>query len=85
MSGEGRDLALDARLLAQERIVDALLRALALEQPNLLNTVRSILIDTEFTHSGKPGQEETVHEQIRNRIDRATRFATEHGVAQAPR
>lgn len=70
---------MDARFLAQERIVDALLRALALNQPDLLNAVRNILVDTEFTHTGKPGLYETVHQQIGNRIDQAARFADQHG------
>lgn len=73
----------DARFLAQERIVDALLRALAVNQPELLNAVRKVLIDTEFTHSGRPGQHETVHEQIRKRIDLAETFANEHGSVSA--
>jgi hypothetical protein len=72
---------LDARFLAQERIVDALLRALALKQPQLLTAVHNILIDTEFTHTGKPGQDETVHEQIRKRIEQAASFANQHGTA----
>ena len=72
----------DARFLAQERIVDALLRALALRQPELLNTVRNILVDTEFTHTGKPNQGETVHDQIRNRLALAASFADDHGTAQ---
>lgn len=75
---------MDARFLAQERIVDALLRALALKQPDLLNAVRAILIDTELTHSGKPSQHETVHQQIRKRIDLAETFADEHGAASTP-
>jgi hypothetical protein len=74
---------LDARFLAQERIVDALLRALALRQPHLLNTVRRILVDTEFTHAGKPEQFETVHEQIRRRLDGAAAFAAEQGAEPA--
>jgi hypothetical protein len=82
MSSSSEDTAQDARFLAQERIVDALLRALAIQQPELLNAVRSILIDTEFTHSGKPGEHETVHQQIRNRLDLASRFANAHGTAQ---
>ena len=69
--------AQDARALAQERILDAPLRALALEQPSLLER-RSVLIDTEFTHSGKPGLGDTVHEQIQSRIAMAEQFATEH-------
>lgn len=69
----------DARFLAQERIVDALLRALALRQPDLLSAVRAILTDTELTHSGKPDEHETVHQQIRKRIDLAASFADEHG------
>ncbi|MGH3428614.1 MAG: hypothetical protein ACRDQZ_13775 [Mycobacteriales bacterium] len=72
----------DARFLAQERIVDALLRALALEQPALLASVRSILIDTEFTHAGKPGEEQTVHQQIRARLQLAAAFAHAHGRGQ---
>ena len=71
--------ALEARTLAQERILDALLRALALEQPALLGRVRSILIDTEFTHVGRPGLEDTLHEQIQSRIAAAERFADDHG------
>ena len=71
--------SLAARTLAQERILDALLRALALEQPSLLERVRSILVDTEFTHAGKPGLDETLHEQIQSRINAAARFAGEHG------
>lgn len=69
----------DARFLAQERITDALLRALAMNSPDLLAAVRSILIDTEFSHSGKPGGHETVHEQIRKRLDAAAMFAAAHG------
>lgn len=75
----------DARFLAQERIVDALLRALAIEQPTLLQTVQAILVDTEFTHTGKPGQHETVHQQISQRIDMAARFAVDHGTNQITR
>ena len=77
-----KDQAQDARFLAQERIVDALLRALAIQQPQLLDTVRNILIDTEFTHAGKPEQHETVHEQIKSRLDQASGFAHAHGSAQ---
>ncbi len=76
--------AYDARFLAEERIVDALLRALALKQPALLDAVRSILVDTEFTHGGKPKQSETVHQQISKRIDEAQGFAAEHGSPQTP-
>ena len=71
--------ALEARTLTQERILDALLRALALEQPTLMERVRSILIDTEFTHTGKPGLDDTLHEQIQSRIRAAEQFAAEHG------
>ena len=74
---------LDARFLAQERIVDALLRALALTQPELLNAVRAVLVDTEFTHAGKPEQSETVHQQIRRRLAGASAFAADRGVAPA--
>lgn len=49
---EQSDRALEARTMSLERILDALLRALALEQPTLLERVRSILLDTEFTHAG---------------------------------
>jgi hypothetical protein len=72
-------IASDARFLAQERIVDALLRALALREPDLLEAVRNILLDTELTHSGKPPKGETVHEWIRKRLDFAAEFATTHG------
>ena len=83
MPGNLKDQAQDARFLAQERIVDALLRALAIQQPALLDTLRSVLIDTEFTHAGKPEQHETVHQQIKSRLDQASGFAHAHGVAQA--
>jgi len=74
-----KQLAQDARALAQERLMDALLRALALEQPHLLDRIRSVLVDTEYTHTGKPGQDESVHQQINGRIAAAARFAAEHG------
>jgi hypothetical protein len=77
-----KDVAQDARFLAQERIVDALLRALAIRQPELLDAVRSVLIDTEFTHAGKPDQHETVHQQIKSRLDQASGFASAHGTPQ---
>ena len=77
------DKALEARTLAQERILDALLRALALEQPALLERVRTVLADTEFTHAGRPGLDETLHEQIGNRIAAAECFAADHGAADA--
>ena len=70
--------AAEARQLAQERIVDALLRALAIEQPNLLHAVRAVLVDTEFTHSGKPDLDQTVHQQIQRRLKDATQFVREH-------
>lgn len=82
MPANPENTAQDARFLAQERIVDALLRALAIKQPELLNAVRSVLTDTEFTHPGKPGAHETVREQIRNRLDQASDFATTHGTDQ---
>ncbi len=82
MPSTSRDIAQDARFLAQERIVDALLRALAIQQPALLDAVRNILIDTEFTHSGKPEEHETVHQQIKSRLERASRFANAHGTPQ---
>ena len=82
MSQISKDLAQDARFLAQERIVDALLRALAIQQPQLLNAVRGILTDTEFTHPGKPQQQDTVHEQIKNRLELAEDFAAAHGTPQ---
>jgi hypothetical protein len=78
-----KDIAQDARFLAQERIVDALLRALALQQPALLEAVRNVLIDTEFTHTGKPEQHETVHQQIKSRLDLASSFASAHGTSQS--
>lgn len=62
--------------------MDALLRALAIQQPQLLDTVRAVLVDTEFTHAGKPEQHETVHQQIKNRLDHASKFAAAHGAAQ---
>lgn len=73
----------DARFLAQERIVDALLRALAIEQPRLLEAMREILIDTEFSHSGKPDDDSTTHQQIKGRLDDAANFAQAHGSAQS--
>ena len=82
MSSTSKDIALDARFLAQERIVDALLRALAIQQPELLSAVRSILVDTEFSHSGKPGEHETVHQQIKTRLELASQFADAHGTPQ---
>jgi len=82
MSSTSRDIAQDARFLAQERIVDALLRALAMQQPDLLNAVRTILIDTEFSHTGKPGEHQTVHQQIKSRLDLASQFADAHGIGQ---
>jgi hypothetical protein len=77
-----KDIAQDARLLAQERIVDALLRALAIQQPELLDAVRNVLTDTEFTHSGKPAWDETVYQQIKSRLDLAAKFANAHGASQ---
>jgi hypothetical protein len=68
--------------IAQERIVDASLRVLAIRQPELLDAVRGVLIDTEFTHAGKPEQHETVHQQIKSRRDQASRFANAHGASQ---
>jgi hypothetical protein len=85
MSTARRDISHDARFLAQERIVDALLRSLALQQPQLLQTLRDILVDTEFTHSGKPEPSETVHQQIDRRIDAAGQFAQAHGTDQKTR
>ena len=82
MSSTSTDIAQDARFLAQERIVDALLRALAIEQPRLLDAVRSILTDTEFSHVGKPGEQETVHQQIKSRLELAEQFASAHGTPQ---
>ena len=82
MASASDQTAHDARFLVQERIVDALLRAFALKEPELLTVIRSILIDTEFTHSGKPGEHETVREQIRNRLDLASDFANAHGTPQ---
>lgn len=82
MSSTSREAAQDARFLAQERIVDALLRALAIQQPELLNVVRTILTDTELTHPGKPEQSDTVHQQIRSRLERASQFAAAHGTPQ---
>jgi hypothetical protein len=83
MPPTSKDSAQDARFLAQERILDALLRALAIQEPGLLNTVRSILTDTEFSHAGKPGQEESVHHQIQSRLRLAAEFATAHGAPEA--
>ena len=78
MSDAPSPAAQDARFLAQERIVDALLRALALDQPQLLSTMRSILVDTQFTHVGKPDEDATVHQQIRNRLAAASEFSGAH-------
>ena len=79
MSLSEGEIAADARSLAQERILDALLKALALKQPDLLDAVRSILIETEFTHSGKPGVDQSVHQQIRTRLQAASFFLRNHG------
>lgn len=77
-----KEIRQDTRYLAQERIVDALLSALALQQPELLRTIRDILVDTELTHAGKPEASETVHQQITKRIENAAAFAETHGVVQ---
>lgn len=69
----------DVRFLAQERILDALLRALALEQPRLINTLKAVLSDTELTHTGKPDSSHGLHQQIRDRVDSAASFAADHG------
>ena len=69
----------DVRALAQERLFDALLRALAIEQPRLLSTLRDILVDTEFSHPGKPEVGQSVQQQIRARLEGATKFASDHG------
>jgi hypothetical protein len=50
----------------------------------LLNVVRNILTDTEFTHAGKPEQSETVHQQIRGRLERASQFAASRGERDWP-
>jgi len=83
MSSTSEETPEDTRFLAQERIVDALLRALAIRQPELLNAVRNILVDTEFTHPGKPEEHATVHEQIKSRLELASQFAVAHGASQA--
>jgi hypothetical protein len=44
--------------------------------------LRGILADTELTHAGKPAEDASVHEQIRNRIRMASAFAEAHGVGQ---
>lgn len=78
----------DVRALAQERLLDALLRALAIEQPRLLSTLRGILVDTEFTHPGKPEMGQSVHQQIRARLEGAAQFASDHGtevITRSPR
>jgi hypothetical protein len=82
MPATRKDRAQDARFLAQERIVDALLRALAIQEPALLSAVREILVDTELSHTGKPAEHETVHQQIKSRLDDASHFAKAHGVTQ---
>lgn len=69
----------DARFLAQERITEALLRALALNSPDLRAAVRAILVDTGFGHSGKPDSQETVHQQIRKRLGMAAAVAAAYG------
>lgn len=79
MPDDGAESA-DVRALAQERLLDALLRALAIEQPRLLATLRGILVDTEFTHPGKPEVGQSVHQQIRARLEGAAQFASDHGV-----
>ena len=63
--------------------MDALLAALALREPELLDAVRAVLVDTEFSHAGKPEQSETVHQQIRKRLNGASDFARRHGADSA--
>ena len=72
----------NVRFLAQERLLDALIRSLALDQPKLIATLRSILVDTEFTHPGKPDVDHGLHQQIRERIEAASGFAEKHGSGQ---
>ena len=72
----------NTRFLAQERILDALLRTLALEQPGLIGTLKNVLSDTEFTHSGRPDDSHGLHQQIRDRIEGALSFSREHGSEQ---
>ncbi len=78
------DAVQDARFLAQERIVDALLRALAIEQPKLLDAIRQILVETEFSHPGKPDQHDTVHQQIKHRLERAAQLPADQRAARRP-
>ncbi len=69
----------DARFTAQERILDALLRVLALRDPALLEAVKTVLLDTAFTHPGTPDEAETVQQQVRRRLTEARAFAEAHG------
>ena len=81
MSIDSSDLQ-NIRILAQERILDALLRTLALEQPRLISTLKGVLSDTEFTHSGRPDESHGLHQQIRDRIEGALKFSHDHGSEQ---
>ncbi|MBC6982218.1 hypothetical protein [Caulobacter sp. 17J80-11] len=75
--------AADARFLAQERIVDALIRVLSLRHPELLDELNDVLSDTAHTHAGTPSEDESVQHQVRRRLAEAQQFTSAYGGGRA--
>ncbi len=65
--------ASDVRLLAQERLLDAVLRVLAVRDPKFTDAVRGVLIDTVQTHEVTPTGTVTLH--VSQRLQAAEAFA----------
>jgi hypothetical protein len=63
----------DVRLLAQERLLDAVLRVLAVRDPKFTDAVRSVLIDTVQTREVAPTGTVSLH--VSQRLLAAEHFA----------
>ena len=63
----------EVRLLAQERLLDAMLRVLALRDPKFADAVRGVLVDTVQTIDAPPTGSVTLH--VSQRLRAAELFA----------
>jgi hypothetical protein len=68
----------DVRLAAQERLLDAVLRVIAVRDPGFTDAVRGVLVDTVQTHSEYSPSGGTVTLHVAQRLRAAEKFAEDY-------
>ncbi|WP_158914124.1 hypothetical protein [Caulobacter sp. S45] len=69
----------DVRLLAQERLLDAVIGLLALRDPGFITALKAVVMDTALSRSDGPHDGASLLHHVAHRLREADLFAEEHG------